>query len=343
MILSTVEPRSWCHWSASIGAGAWLLFVALARPGWAGALFLFAPLVLVPLALAVLTAVDRRIRYPRRWAVVVALQPVAALILLGSFAVPVGAGAAALTVPWLLFTGLIAIAGVAHAWPIRQRSFDELCMYAGMTFLPIGAGWLFLSRLGARPLGFSDVIVLATAVHFHYAGFVLPLLTGLVGRMLPGWGARLAALGVVAGVPLVAAGITLSAFEVRWPEWLAAWLLAGACFLTAGLQLRLAIRVQRGLARWLLAISSLALLCGMGLAGTYALGSFNGSAWLTIEDMLPTHGAINAFGFALCGLVGWDRALATTPAGGEAPAPLQWRNGRNHYRTSRSNILRLDQ
>jgi hypothetical protein len=50
--------------------------------------------------------------------------------------------------------------------------------------------------------------VLLTAIHFHYAGFALPLLTGLAGRALGGRIARIASLGVIAGVPLVAFGIT---------------------------------------------------------------------------------------------------------------------------------------
>ena len=53
-----------------------------------------------------------------------------------------------------------------------------------MLYLPIGAGWLVLYRLGVRPLGFADVIVLLTGVHFHYTGFVLPIVAGMVGRWL---------------------------------------------------------------------------------------------------------------------------------------------------------------
>jgi hypothetical protein len=37
-------------------------------------------------------------------------------------------------------------------------------------------------RLGVRPLNCETIMVLLTAVHVHYAGFVSPLLTGLAGR-----------------------------------------------------------------------------------------------------------------------------------------------------------------
>lgn len=39
---------------------------------------------------------------------------------------------------------------------------------------------------GYRPLDFAAVIVVLTAVHFHYAGFLLPIFTGLAVRRLPG-------------------------------------------------------------------------------------------------------------------------------------------------------------
>lgn len=323
------------RWSALLGFAAWTLFVALVRPGWAPTLFLFAPLTLVPLALGLLTATLGRAG-GRAWNAMLLLQPLAALLLVAAFALPVGPGAAAATLPWLLVTLLIALQGVRKALPVKGRSAASLATAVGMMFLPIGGGWLILSRLGARPLGFSDIIVLATAVHFHYAGFVLPILVGQVARVLPGRLATLAACGVVAGVPLVAAGITLSAFDVRWPEWLAAWLLVASCFLTALLQLRGAMQAQHRAAAALLSVSSLALLGGMVLAAVYALGSYSGIAWLSIEDMLPYHGAVNAFGFALCGLLGWRLTLWTAePTALPEAGVLRSRRLRGH-----ANILR---
>jgi hypothetical protein len=69
---------------------------------------------------------------------------------------------------------------------------------------------------------------------------------------------------VVLGVPLVALGITLSAFEVRLPEWLAAWFLAAACVPLAAGQLALDPGERR--ARLLLVVSGVSLLAGMALA-----------------------------------------------------------------------------
>jgi hypothetical protein len=309
---AATAPQSYCLRSALGGGGAWILAVAILWPGWAAALFLLAPLVLVPLGLALAATSDRRRVSPRLWQAGVALQLPAALALAFAFALPPGPGAAALTLPWLAFTLLTALLGLLHLHSRGARSVAEACIDAGLVYLAVGGTWALLSRWGARPLDFSDIIVLATAVHFHYAGFVLPLLTGLAGRVLPGRMFRLAAAGVVIGVPLVALGITLSALGIALPEWLAAWFMAAASILTAGLQLRVAARSGAPVQRLLLTVSGLSLLGAMTLAGLYALGSYWGLPWLDIPTMLPTHGAVNALGFALPGLLAWtfaDKAL----------------------------------
>jgi len=307
----STQPIRIARCSAALGVAVWLLAALILEPGWAVALFLLAPLVLVPLALAAITTSDRHLRYPERWRWVLLLQAPAAWLLVGAFVLPAGPWAAALAVPWLCLTGLIGLTGLIHAWPLKSRSLDELCVYAGMAYLPIGASWAVLSRFGARPLGFSELIVLATAVHFHYAGFMLPLLTGLASRMVPGRMARSACPMVVAGVPAVAAGITLSAFDYHVPEWLAAWFMCLACFLVAALQVRLALREGPLLFRALLTVSATALSAAMILAGIYALGSYRGTPWLSIEAMVPWHGAANAFGTALCGVLAWNVPLAS--------------------------------
>ena len=101
---------------------------------------------------------------------------------------------------------------------------------AGLIFLAVGGAWTVASRFGLRPLDFKDIIVLLTGVHFHYAGFVLPLLTGWAGRRLRTTALRVAAVGVVVGVPLVAPGITVGE-RLPWVLPMAAWTLAAACLL----------------------------------------------------------------------------------------------------------------
>lgn len=172
----------------------------------------------------------------------------------------------------------------------------------------VGAAWAVSDRLGFRPLDFPTVIVLLTAVHFHYAGFVLPVVTGLAAARTGGPAATLASLGVVAGVPLVAVGITATQLGFGpWIEALAAWTVAAAGALVAWLHLRLATRPRYPpLARVLWTVAAVSLLASMGLAALYG-SRFHLSQvrWLDIAWMQALHGAANAFGFALAALLGW--------------------------------------
>jgi len=112
---------------------------------------------------------------------------------------------------------------------------------------------------------------------------------------------RFAALGSVAGVPMLAAG-----FAFFPPlEFAAAVLITAACAALAAVQLRLALQSRSPAALWLLALSSASLVTGMALAVAYAWGEYTGRRILDIATMLPLHGAVNGIGFALCGLLGW--------------------------------------
>jgi hypothetical protein len=313
-LLACDRPKT-CRGRAAFGGAFWLAFVAAVGSGWAESLLLLAPLVVFPLGLALLLA---RNQTPGRAVLrlATAVQLPAAVILLGAFVLPSATAAIACTLPWLGFTLLLALTGLCRGLP---RSAAEAGATASLLFPAVGGGWLVLSVLGARPLAFSPEIVRATAIHFHYAGFALPLLAGLTASARPGAAARAAAAGVVAGVPLVALGITLSAFGVRLPEWLAAWSLVAACVPLAVLQLRLALRPGRR-GRALLAVSGLSLLAGMAFAALYAWGNYWGPNRLDIPLMVRTHGVINALGFALPGLLAWNLA-AEAPRGEARTAP----------------------
>ncbi len=184
-------------------------------------------------------------------------------------------------------------------------------------FLAVGGGWAVLSRAGATPLGFGPVIVELTAVHFSYAGFVLPLLTGLAAQRLPGIPGTAAAMGVVVGVPLVALGILLGGPI----ETAAALLLAAAGLGAATLHLRLAAGAvpagAPGRAAW--GVAGASLVAGMALAVAYALGVRLGWDEPTIATMIRWHGGANAVGFALVGLVGWTLAVPGTGAAPRRP------------------------
>ena len=273
-------------------------------------MLLLASLVIVPLGLGLVVSSDLRDRRVWPWRMAVRLQFPAALALMASVALPAGPLAAVLAVPWLVTTGLVALHGLWRLWRGSRRT-SEVCLDAGLVYLAVGGIWTVIARAGLRPLGFPDLIVLLTAVHFHYAGFALPVLAGLVARTLGGPMARAACLGAIAGVPLVAVGITDAQLAPgilppRLLELVASLIMAASSILIGLLQLRLAARPGRQtFARALMATSGLSLLGPMALAGSYALGSFEGVARIDIVAMLRYHGAVNALGFALLGLLAW--------------------------------------
>jgi hypothetical protein len=237
-----------------------------------------------------------------------------AALLIAALYVPQGTVAGLLTLPYLAVTGLAAAAGVTRFLRRGPLPLTELCVDAGLAYLGGAGVWTLLSRLGARPLGFDDQIVHLTAMHLHYVGFALPLLTSLTARALGGRAAAFACCGVMAGFPTVAAGIVLTQTTGHGAVELAAVvLLAAICWLQAVLQFRVAWAAGRPGVLMALAVSSVSLATAMALAVVYALGQFLGTAWLDIPLMLPTHGVLNGLGFTLFGLWAW-RANRLAPA-----------------------------
>lgn len=236
------------------------------------------------------------------------IAPVVALSAACSFATGPGLTAAAITVPWLIFTIAVALVGLRRI--VSRRSLREpgVAIDAGLAFLAVGGSWLTISRAGLNPLGFSDAIVQLTAVHFHYAGFALPIVAGLVthqlkkGSSVPG--------AVIAGVPLTAIGITAGGNL----EWFAATFMALAGLATAIYLTRIGIEA-RGVAQVLIIGAGLSLTAGMSLALGWAWAIKFGWDYLGLEGMAATHGSLNALGFGLLGLIGLN--LASTEAGAE--------------------------
>lgn len=311
---SKQQLRRWSLGSASGGMVGWLLYLLLDwERGWnyvttIERLLLLAVLIYTPLALALVYQWAKADLPERTFQVACYLQPVAALGVVAAFMQPAGSMAALLSLPWLGCTALIALAGLRQRWLAKgQHPVPEVVLTMGMLYLPVGASWLVLSRLGARPLAFPDVIVLLTAVHFHYTGFAVPVITAMTGRffahthrMIPAypWVAGL----IVSAMPLIAAGITFS----PWLEALGVLILFGAIVGLAALTgFSAAPQLLSPLARWLLTIAACAMVTAITPAFLYGAGELLGRSFITIPRMVQIHGFTNAFGFITCGLIGW--------------------------------------
>jgi hypothetical protein len=303
---------------AAIGGAVWIAFVVLRVPDarhehWALALVLLAAAVLLPLAFALWRERDEeRVEGPERLlGRAERAQLPAAVALAVALGLEPGVLAAGLALPWATVLGLMAAAGVGRIRRDKlRRPLEGLAADAGLIFGGVGAAWLLADRAGWQPLGFPAPIVALTAVHFHYAGLLLPLFAGLVQReLLMERFASRALVGVVLGVPATALGIT--ATQLGWGTSLETG--AGCGLALAGmavgvLKVRLALDAKRQelRVRVLMAVAGTTLFLAMVLAGAYALrGAWAVAPWLGLPQMRLLHGSLNALGCGLAGVLAW--------------------------------------
>ncbi|WP_270180518.1 YndJ family protein [Alkalihalobacillus sp. CinArs1] len=268
-------------------------------------LLMFAYLVLVPLTLHLVQQKKNIFyRYAAR------LQPLAAISAGASFFLEQGTLAVILAVPWLVTTILIALYGVSlvlQTW--KKIRTNSVLIQLGLMYISIGGFWLVLHRSGVQVLHFSDVIVLLTSIHFHYAAFVTPIMMAFLGKHLityapniKPWFTIIAVL-VLLGPPFIAVGITfsntlpvlefISVVEFVTP------LIVFAVLCLVYLVPKLEFSVQM-----LLSISFMSLLFSMSSAMIYGFAHVNETVILGIPLMVFFHGFVNTFGFTLFGLLG---------------------------------------
>jgi len=290
--------------SAAVGAVVWLGAVLAGTLGTVPRALALAPLVLVPLGVGMAAHRPFPGRAGQCLRAAAWCQPAGALGFTASLALDVtGVTAAALAAPWLLVTGLLGLASLVRTTERGGVALPETAVDAGLAYVSVGAVALLLYHLDIT-FWFGSTIILLTAVHFHYAGFVLPIVTGLTGRS-GHLDSRLwhVLVGVIlAGPAIIAVGISFSPLV----EFVAVggFTVAVALFGWYVL-LRIAPTRPRGQAI-LLGASAVALPVSMALALGYGVATFSGvDLGLTIATMVALHGSLNAFGFALLGLVGW--------------------------------------
>jgi YndJ-like protein len=319
---SSDRAELWAERWALAGAAAWAGVAVLARLGIARIgvielLFLFAPLVIVPLGMELGRVIggSGRLAELARW-----LHPVGAAMAVVAIWLPPGQRAGIVALGWFLVCVLMAGAGVIELlrapWTDAGRSaratqtirvtLVQAALAAARIDLAVGGAWLVASRWGIRPMGIQEPIGLLTAVHFHFAGFATATIAAATLQFAEQSGrARQwlrVVVGFVVGMPfVVAVGFVIS------PA-----LKMGAAILFSASVAGLAIAVracgakaQDGLARLLLQVAAGAVFAGMVLAGSYAVADYLGSDGLTIPQMARTHGVLNAVGFCLPGLLGW--------------------------------------
>lgn len=298
--------------SAAVGLVAWFVLLLgttadSAQTELIHKVVLFGVLVVVPLGLSLVPPSDRNFSL---YNLAVAIQPAAATLTVVSFFLEKGVAAAALACSWFIVDIVIALYGVSRLvsrggiFPLAELSID-----AGLMYLPVAGAWLVVYRLGVQPFGYGETIILLTAVHFHFAGFAAPIIAGMNGRVLalkdyPQQMFAFSIFAIVAAMPLVAAGITLSPVVG----------LVGTLLLSVGLVLLAVLTIgwvrpaiDHPKRRILLIFGALSSCLAMVLASLYAYSLATHTLILTIPMMANSHGMLNAFGFVACSLVVWSR------------------------------------
>lgn len=315
----------------AIGVGIAVLVVQTAltvgnplASAWAITLLLAAPLVIFPIILMRLSEEFAALSLVRK------VQPFAAVMLAFALNVAPGLAALLLGVPWIVVCVLLSFIGARDLFS-RFRDLDtpSRLIDAGLGFLAIAAFWLFLYLSGLPTPLFEREIVFLTVIHFHYAGFLLPLYAGWSMRKSSASKTLEAvlAIGVVASIPMVATGVTLTALKAAlWFEPIAATSMA-----VFGLGVAWLIWSVAGRNVWL-HLAAQTLVLTMPLAIAYAVKRFVPGVLepLDIPAMRAFHGTANAFGFGLLGAIGFSRQFRQNVAGidgSERPADASDSNG----------------
>jgi hypothetical protein len=296
-----------------LGTVVWLGMVAGTWSGWPQLgvielLFLLAPWIVVPLATSLIPSLDKSepptAQRPALQWIIFAAAGLATI----SFFLPTGILAASFAGAWLLVCASFTLRGLRRLWRYRAASYSQFCFAAGEAYLIVGGTWLVASRLGLQPVGFQEPIVLLTAVHFHFAGFLSAVLAGLTYERLreTRWSKPLGA--AFAGV-VVGPGLLGLAFLVGPKVKLAAVILivVGQFGLATGM-IRVALGNVNRVARAMLLLSSGCVVAGMALAASWALGEYPLQPFVELGRMERIHGSLNAIGFGICGLIGWTNA-----------------------------------
>jgi len=307
------SPATFARTSAAAGLLVWLVFLLPATSDSAHIelihkAVLFAVFVIVPLGLSLIAPGAQRGSLSL-YKIVVVAQPIAAVATAASFFFDKGLLSASLALTWLIVNSLIALLGLTRLISRGFYPVNELSIDAGLFYLPVAGVWLVIYRLGIQPFGYGETIVLLTAVHFHFTGFATPIIAGMSGRILaardyPQKLFALAVFGIVAAMPLVAAGITFTPLL----GFIGTLLLSTSLVLLAILNIGwVQPALGSTLNRTLLIAGAVASCAAMVLASLYSYSLVAHTVVLTIPGMAVTHGLLNAFGFVTCSLLAWTR------------------------------------
>lgn len=200
-----------------------------------------------------------------------------------------------------LFILLWIVGNIRFFFRIYTRPHDvtdwlHLSSHIFLVAAPIA---LVLSRLGLQPLDFSHEIIELTAIHFHYAGIMIPAFVAKLFQDNQTPLTKTLSWLIVVGTPVVALGITIGQF---FPQ------IGVFAVLTFAVPLVVISILVFGItSNSFLRLAHVLLIVAMLLAIYYAIGVSFPISTISIPQMISTHGIINGGGFVPLSLIGWAR------------------------------------
>ncbi|MCP1187500.1 YndJ family transporter [Paenibacillus sp. 1781tsa1] len=267
---------------------------------------LFAALVIVPLVILLLNH-DAKNTYQRViYAAMKWLQFPAALLTLASIMSSKIWGLESTTIPgilslgWLLFTLLLGIYGLTTI-VISKGKAAEVAIGAGLVYFFIGGIWFTLYQYQLDLFQANPATHALSSVHFHFSSAIVPIFIGALGRIMTkkSWYPWVVAIDII-GPVLIATGMIFSKpIEYIGVALFACNIVVYTAYLLAYLR-KNALDIK---AAFFLGLSCLAFYTVVVISIFYPL--LKNMYSLTILDFIPIYGSLHAFGFVLCGLIGW--------------------------------------
>ncbi|AOZ90397.1 hypothetical protein BK049_17740 [Bacillus xiamenensis] len=206
-----------------------------------------------------------------------------------------------LALGWLFYTMILALFGFIRFLKRGIHPLHELMIDGALMYIALGGLWFWLYTADIQVMTFSPMIVLLTAIHFHYSAFFIPIFYGLLGRQrkeetilykIGGWLILLSPMMIAVGISYSRLFDTFSVILYV----IALYLYGILCMKT---------RFRSTAAKGLVVFSSIILMGTIALSLLYSAGMLLRVTYISIDQMIWFHGSINASMVILPGLIGW--------------------------------------
>lgn len=316
--MSAKNTRQWLRFTIVLGGLTWLIAFAvyLVSPETLHEIELLFHLgvsLITPLAMRIVFQPNRDGKISRLNSIAIRFHPiviiaVGLLLFLNTSVISV-----VLVSVWFLQTVFLAMCGLQRLLQRPAIAIEEICIDFGFLYTPISGIWFIAYSADYSLLTFDRLAMLLTAVHFVFISLGALVIIGLIGRQL--YESRVwhiyKSLAIVSILsPLaIAIGITFTQFSGRL------WLEAGAVVILASSYLLVALLYllnqlpQDKFSKLLITLSTISLFGTMLLALGYSIGRLTNMWVISIPQMVQWHGWLNAVGFCLFGLLGWNVSI----------------------------------